>query len=154
MKRAPITALAAVSVLALSSLGLAACSKGGDLNHGGSVSLNGGKTIVSKQIPADLPSYVKIYPGAVVTAVMDNKGQGGLIAYDVSDPPEAVMDFYKKSAGEAKFNTSTDSWSLNQDHAGAHVIMWNEGGSSKRSLMTTVEVKDGKTHVGVMYGAS
>ncbi|HEX7760152.1 MAG TPA: hypothetical protein VF459_11660 [Caulobacteraceae bacterium] len=150
MTRAPIiaSALAAVSVLAL-----AACSRSGDLNHGGSVSLDGGKTVVSKRLPTDLPSYVKVYPGAVVTAVVDNKDQGGLIAYDVSDPPETVMDFYKKSASDAKFTTTTDSWSLNQDHNGAHVIMWN-GAETKRSMMTTVEVKDGKTHVGVMYGAS
>lgn len=146
MKRALI---AAMSVLAL-----AACSKGGsDLNHGGSVSLNGGKTTLSKTLPAQLPSYVKIYPGAVVTAVMDNKEQGGVIAFDVSDPPETVMDFYKKAAADAKFTDTLDSWQLNQDHTGGHVLMWSEKGT-KRSLSTTVELKDGKTHVGLLYGAS
>ncbi len=151
--RSAVLTVAAVSVLALSSLGLGACSKGGDLNHGGSVSLNGGKMTLSKQVPDSLPSYVKVYPGAVITAVMDNKEQGGVIAFDVTDPPETVMDFYKKAAADAKFSDTLDSWALNQDHSGSHVLMWSEKGG-KRSLSATVEVKDGKTHVGLLYGAS
>lgn len=133
-------------------LALAACSRGGDLNHGGSVTVNGGKTVLSKNLPANLPSYVKIYPGGVVTAVVQNQGAGGIIAFDVDAAPDTVMEFYKKDAADAKLGDGMDSWALNQDHAGGHVIMWN-GTGDKRSLTTTVEVKDGKTHVGLVYGA-
>ena len=149
MKRAMIAAATVVSLGAA----LGACSKGGDLNHGGSVTVNGGKTTLSKTLPANLPSYVKIYPGAVITAVVQNQGAGGIIAFDVTDPPEKVMDFYKQDAAEAKLGDGIDSWALNQDHTGGHVVMWN-GTGDKRSLTTTVEVKDGKTHVGLVYGAS
>jgi len=149
MKRALIAAVPALCL----GLALAACSKGGDINHGGSISVNGGKTTLSKTLPTNLPSYVKIYPGAVITAVVQNQGAGGIIAFDVTDPPETVMDFYKKDAADAKLGDGIDSWALNKDHAGGHVVMWN-GSGDKRSLTTTVEVKDGKTHVGLVYGAS
>ncbi|HWA60425.1 MAG TPA: hypothetical protein VG939_03580 [Caulobacteraceae bacterium] len=140
-------------VLAASALALGACSKGGDINHGGKVVLPGGGSTLSKQVPANLPDYVKVYPGAVVTAVMDNGARGGVITFDVSDPPDTVVAFYKKTAADAKLDSGMDSWSLNQDHSGPHVMMFDKAGTH-RSLSASVEVKDGKTHVGLIYGGA
>jgi len=141
-------------IVAVAALTLSACSKGGDLNHGGAVQVPGAGTL-SKQVPANLPDYVKIYPGAVVTAVMDNGASGGVIAFDVTDPAETVMDFYKKAATDAKLAQTMDSWALaaNTPHEGAHVVMFSQAGT-KRNLSTTVEVKDGKTHVGLIYAGA
>jgi hypothetical protein len=106
-------------------------------------------------LPANLPDYVKVYPGGVITAVMDNSGHGGVIAFDVGDPPEKVLDFYKGVAASAKLTNTMDSWQMgnNAPHEGAHVVMFSQDGT-RRSLSTTVEVKDGKTHVGLLYGAA
>lgn len=136
-----------ILIAAAAVLALAACSRGGDLNHGGSVKI--GDSTISKQLPSNLPDYVKIYPGATVTAVMNNGAQGGIIAFDVGDSPDAVVNFYRKAAQDAKLTQSTDTSSS----TGSHVIMWTQEGT-KRSLMTTVDLKQGKTHVGLLYGAS
>ncbi|MGA0600640.1 hypothetical protein ACO2Q3_08035 [Caulobacter sp. KR2-114] len=136
-----------ILIAATAVLALGACSRGGDLNHGGSIKL--GSSTISKQLPANLPGYVKVYPGATVTAVMDNGAQGGIIAFDVADSPDSVVSFYRKAAEDAKLTQTTDTASS----TGSHVIMWNQEGT-KRSLMATVDLKQGKTHVGLLYGAA
>ena len=140
--------LAAAAVLALTG-----CMKGGgDINHGGTVTLPGGASL-SKQVPANLPDYVKVYQGATVTAVMDTPGKGGVLALAVNDPPETVLTYYKQVAADAKLTDAMDSWALspNEPHTGAHVIMFSQPGTH-RSLSVSAEVKEGHTQIGLIYG--
>jgi tripartite-type tricarboxylate transporter receptor subunit TctC len=114
---------------------------------------NGGSVVIGNQAPANLPAYVKVFPGAKVTASTTTP-KGGVLVLEVNAPPEAVMDFYKKSAADAGLTSTLDSWSMEgSQHTGAHVVMFGVQGGSK-SLTATVEAKGGATKVGLMYGQS
>jgi tripartite-type tricarboxylate transporter receptor subunit TctC len=150
--------------LCAAALALAACgrpqtsSSNGDRNVTIVVpGANGGSVVVGNQLPANLPAYVKIYPGAKVTASTTSPG-GGVLVLESSAAPETVMDFYKQAATSAGLKSSLDSWAMGDaQHSGAHVVMFGEPGatgSSGKSLTATVESKDGATKIGLMYGAS
>jgi tripartite-type tricarboxylate transporter receptor subunit TctC len=114
---------------------------------------NGGSVVIGNQAPANLPGFVKIFPGAKVTASTATS-KGGVLVLEVNAPPEAVMDFYKKSAADAGLTSTLDSWSMGgAPHTGAHFVMFGVQGGAK-SLTATVEAKDGATRVGLMYGES
>jgi len=101
--------------------------------------------------PANLPAFVKIYPGARVTHSATN-ARGGVLVLETSAPPEAVMDYYKQAAIEAGLKPGLDSWAISGARSGAHVVMF--GGAGKRSLGATVESKGGVTEVGLVYEAA
>ncbi len=128
-------------------LALGACSRGEDHGHGAGVQVAG--ATIASQLPANLPDYVKVYPGATIIKAVGNGPQGGVIAFTVSATPDAVADFYRKAAAAAKLEPSMDT----AGGAGNHVILWTQQGG-KRSLMATVDPKQGKTQVTLLYGAA
>src|SRR5437870_13778741 len=140
--------------LAAGALAMTACNRGADLNHGGKITLraaDGVTATVSKQAPANLPDYARIYPGAKVTASMANP-RGGILAYEVEAPPETVMAFYKSAAADAKLVNQMDSWSYASEKSGAHIIMFSDP-NSQRAMSASVKSEGGVTKVGLSYGA-
>jgi hypothetical protein len=129
----------------LTLLALTACSKGQSVAHVAASATTVATTGLS--VPTDLPDYVKIYPNAQITNVVDNAATGSVITFDVADPPDKVMTFYRKTATDAKLTAAGD-----YGNANGAVAMWAEAGT-KRTLMATVDAKSGKTHVALAYGA-
>lgn len=132
-------------------LALGACSKSGVHREGDTVTVtseDGTKATIGAAAPSHLPDYVKVYPGAKVTASVDN-GVAGTLAMEVSDPPDKVLDFYRHQAEAAKLSSTTE---INQTgQGGGHMMVFTDPGG-KRTLSVTAQVTDGKTQVGVTYG--
>lgn len=148
------------TTLAATVLLLGACQKPAAATSGGDHNItivapgaNGGSVVIGNQAPANLPSFVKIFPGAKVTASTATP-KGGLLVLEANAPPEVVMDFYKKSAADAGLTSTLDSWSMGgAPHTSAHFITFGAPGGTK-SLTATVEAKGGATKVGLIYGES
>jgi hypothetical protein len=141
-------------IVAACALAVAACNRGADLSHGGKITLkaaDGTTATVSKQLPANLPDYAKVYPGAKVTASMANQ-RGGILAYEVAAPPEAVMAFYKSAAAQAGLSNQMDSWAYAAEKSGAHVIMFSDPNGSQRAMSASVKAEGDVTKVGLTYG--
>jgi hypothetical protein len=85
------------------AVSLAGCGKPkNDAKEGPNIQVQvpGTSVTVGPKLPANLPPYVEIYPGAEVTAVIagiDERKVAGMITLKTKAPMAEVVDFYKKS---------------------------------------------------------
>ena len=146
----------ATTALAATVLMLGACGRPVTSSSDHSVTIvallggNGGSVVIGNQPPANLPDFVRVFPGAkVATSVATPRG--GVLVLEVNAPSEAVMDFYKKSAADAGLTSTLDSWSMGDaPHTGAHFVKFGMPNGSK-TLAATVESSGGATKVELMY---
>jgi len=141
-----------VAILALAALALAGCGRRGAESNSTKLVLhgqNGETAVIGKGAPSKMPAYAPLFPGAKITSSMDMGDKGGIVTYTVSAPPQAVIDFYKKAAAGAHFDSTMDM--SNNPGAGAKVIMFSQTGS-KRSLTASAEPSPDGTKVGLTYG--
>ena len=107
---------------------------------------------VSAQAPANLPGYLKVYPGARILKSMSNR-RGGMVMMEANAPAETVMDFYRAAAAEAGLRTRLDSHKLGFGiHIGPHVVVFSAAGKGRFSA--SVEAKKGVTKVDLVYAAA
>lgn len=134
------------------ALALCACGPKTEVSSSGTVTVygdNGQAVTIGRQPPA----YAPIYAGASVVSTMGS-ATGGVVAYTVQAPPDAIVDFYKKAAAGAQLTGQFDSSSMNGASGAHRVLMFGQTGS-KRSLSVTVEPQpNGLTKVGLIYGAA
>jgi hypothetical protein len=65
-------------------------------------------------LPANLPAYAMVYPGADVKGVvtmteMPQAPWTGVIHYETAAKPDEVLAFYKKNAADAGLNEATEA---------------------------------------------
>ena len=112
---------------------------------------NGGQVVIGNQLPANLPPYVKPYPGAKVTASTFSP-KGGVLAMESNATPDAVMAFYKQDADASGMTVQMDSAAMGGNAASRVVSYVNE--AAKTSLTVTISTENGVTKVGLLYGES
>jgi hypothetical protein len=145
-----------VPALCLAVLALAACEKPRPANADHNVTIvvpgaNGGSITVGDVTPTNLPPYVKVFPGAKVTA-STTSAQGGLLALETHASPDAVIDFYKQSASDAGLPLQMDSASM-AGGQGSHIVVFG-GDRAHETLTATVTAEGGVTKVALLYGQS
>lgn len=94
-------------------------------------------------LPKNMPAYAKVYPGADVIAVVDNKYIGVMVSYETSAPPDEVIAFHKKNIADAGLEIRHEA-----------VIQGTTIFSAKKdkqTLSVTVAGQDGKTMVQLNY---
>jgi tripartite-type tricarboxylate transporter receptor subunit TctC len=145
----------ATTALAATVLMLGACGKPATTSSDHNITIvapgaNGGSVVIGNQAPADLPDFVRVFPGAkVATSVATPRG--GVLVLQVNAPPETVMAFYKQSATDAGLTSTLDSWTMGgAPHTGAHFVKFGMPNGSK-TLAATVESSGGATKVELMY---
>ena len=143
--------VAACSLLALT---LAAC--GGSKKEeapGGSFVLHapyGDIALGGARLPANMPAYAPLYPGAKVDSSMTT-GKGGIVGFTVADPPAAVMAFYEKAAAANRLATRMNAAA---GENGSQVGIFSQP-DTERSLTVSVGPADNGqagTRVGLTYG--
>ena len=139
-----IAALAGVGVV----LALAACGPKVSTNSQGDVTVsNNGTTITAgKRPPANLPGWLKVYPGATVTtgAVL---GQGGMLGFDTTDSPDKIVAFYNDIAKANGIAVNTDAATET-----SRAVDYRAPAPSKLNFVLTVASEGGKNHVAILYG--
>ena len=101
-----------------------------------------------------VPSWVPVYPGARAqgnfTATGDDgsgRGAGGVVAYETSDPPNKVTDFYKVKVDSLGMKVITEF----SGNDGGMMIAQDE--DEKRTLHVTVgKNSSGGSSIGVTFG--
>lgn len=141
-----ITAVA-FAVLSLGACGRPAARNGTQIVIPGK---DGGALTIGKQMPANLPSYVVLYPGANVTATMDLAGKGGMLGFTTTDSPDAVATFYKGVASKASLDVGMDS--TTGEGTSVNRVLTFAQKDTKRSLMVAATVENGLTNVSLTYG--
>jgi len=107
---------------------------------------------VSAQPPANLPGYLKVYPGARILKSMSNR-RGGVLMMEANAPPETVLDFYKAAAAQAGLRSRLDSRKIGLGlRIGPHVVVFSAAGKGRFSA--SVEAKKDVTKVDLVYAAS
>ena len=113
-------------ILAAAALALAACGKKTATSEAVSVNQNGttiirmdggkeggGQTAtLGTALPANLPAYVKVYPGGTVASSVtgtSGNSKGGMIVYQTAAAPDAVLGFHKKAAADAGLKLEADT---------------------------------------------
>ena len=142
--------------LCLATLALTACEKPRPANADHNVTsvvpgANGGSITVGDVTPANLPPYVKVFPGAKVTA-STTSAQGGLLALETHASPDAVIAFYRRSASAAGLPLQMDSSAMGGGQ-GSHIVVFG-GESVHKTLTATVTAEGGVTKVALLYGQS
>lgn len=148
-----------VMTVLVAGLALAGCDdKGHDKNNGApAVKINipvDGKhsASIGNQLPANLPAYAQIYPGAELLGVttmeaMPNAPFGGVIQYHVTASPDAIAAFYKKNAEGAGLSTTSGAAIGPLVHYAA-----NKSGEDKAFIAVDIATQpDGKTFVQERY---
>jgi hypothetical protein len=109
-------------------------------------------TVDSAQPPANLPIYLKPYPGARILKSMSNR-RGGLLVMEADAPAEKVMEFYKAEAAQAGLRSRLDSRKIGLGlHIGPHVVVFSAAG--KGHFSASVASGKGVTKVDLVYAAS
>jgi hypothetical protein len=108
MKNIVVCMMSVALVFALTGCGKGPKQEAKDANAVPNVQIQGpnGTVSVGPQLPANLPKYVEIYPGAEVTAVVsgvNEKNVAGMITVKTKAPLAEVADFYKKSLAKSGF---------------------------------------------------
>ena len=106
----------------------------------------------STEPPANLPAYLKPYPGARILKSMSNR-RGGLLVMEADAPAEKVMEFYRAEAAQAGLRSRLDSRKIGLGlHIGPHVVVFSAAGRGHFSA--SVEPAKGVTKVDLVYAAS
>jgi ABC-type phosphate/phosphonate transport system substrate-binding protein len=152
----------AMIVAAAATLALAACGRKEKAaesqvtvapNGQATIRIDGGKegggqtATMGTALPANLPAYVKVYPGATVaSSVTGTSGgsSGGMIMYQTSATPEAVLAFHKKAAADAGLATTADT-AVGQTHS------FVASGAAGKNVNVTVARTDNGTFVQMTY---
>ena len=144
-----------VLVFAVSLFALAACGPKVHVSKDGSTVIQGkdGSVIAVNAngpggVPAHLPPYLKIFPGAVVKSTIDTGKTGGMLSMETSAAPDAVVDFYKGQAATAGLEVQMD-----MNNEGGHSVLFAEPrDKGKRNFNVTASKQgDGKTAVVMTY---
>jgi hypothetical protein len=111
------------------------------------------ETVVeAAQPPANLPSYLKPYPGARILKSLSNR-RGGLLVMEANAPAESVMEFYRAEAAQAGLRSRLDSRKVGLGlHIGPHVVVFSAAGKGRFSA--SVEARKDVTKVDLVYAAS
>ncbi|MFO1015699.1 MAG: hypothetical protein U1E50_18240 [Caulobacteraceae bacterium] len=135
------------------ALALAACGPKVTTNSNGDVSVsNNGTTITAgRNLPANLPSWLKVYPGADVKAgaVL---GQGGMISFESNDSPDKIVAFYKDIAQANHIDVQMDSSQMQGNATGDRAISFQAAAPSKLNFTLTIATRNGHNEVGILYG--
>jgi hypothetical protein len=142
--------------LCAAAMALAACGRPHPAAQDKNVTIvvpgaNGGQVVVGNQLPANLPSYVKPFPGARVTASTFSP-KGGVLAMESDATPDAVMAFYKQDASASGMTVQMDSAAMGGNASSRVVSYVND--TAKTSLTVTISSENGVTKVGLLYGES
>jgi hypothetical protein len=148
---------AAIATIAAAALLLAACGRHQEESRTVTITAPGGNGTATVTIgsvaPSNLPAFVKVFPGAKVTAATTVPG-GGVLAMETNAAPEAVMDFYKKAASDAGLPVMMDSAIAGASGSGASHLIQFGGESVHKSLQVNAQAQNGVTKIAVLYGAS
>jgi ABC-type glycerol-3-phosphate transport system substrate-binding protein len=143
----------AIPIIA-AALALAACGRPQQQDsHSVTLTVPGanGPVVIGNQLPANLPDFVKVYPGAKVTATTTTPG-GGVVAMESGDSPDQVMDFYKKSASGSGLPVQMDSATMGAGGSGASHLVVFGGQAVHKSLNVSVQAQNGVTKIAIIYG--
>ncbi len=148
-----------LTAVALAAIALAACGKpAGKTTQITIPGANGQSVVIGNVAPENLPAFVKLYPGAKVTASTTTP-KGGLVTMETNDTPDKVIDFYKQGAAGAGLTVQMDSSAMGGQSASRVVVFGppetnGTTPSTGNSLTATVTVENGVTKVGLLYGES
>lgn len=139
------------ALFAAFALTLAACDKGPKQNgqtaeQGENTQVPGTTAAVGTALPDNKPSYIEIFPGAEIVAVIANpigSGNASAITLKTAAPLQDVADFYRKSIAKAGFANKGE---INM--AGVVTISGEKGENTYSVLLGT---EDGHTTIQLMY---
>ncbi|HEX3916848.1 MAG TPA: hypothetical protein VHW60_05880 [Caulobacteraceae bacterium] len=109
----------------------------------------GGCVKISKTIPTDLPSYVKIYPGGAQVMTMDL----GALKAEVFETPAAQADvatFYRTQATSDGLTETAAPASAANSSGGQQEVTFADNATG-RMLAVVTKPQDGKTLVTLTY---
>jgi hypothetical protein len=132
-----------VCILALAACGRVHRTGGSTVIHnsdGSTIAINQG----GQSAPAHMPSYIKVFPGAVIKSTVDTGKTGGMMMMETTAAADAVTNFYKQEAAAAGLQVQMD---LNNE--GSHSVLFAEPREKgKRNFnVSAAKQSDGKTQV-------
>jgi hypothetical protein len=139
-------------VFAVSLIALAACGPRTHIKRDGTAVIqgrNGQVMTVGHGAPANLPRYLKLYPGAEVKSALDSGANGGVVVMQTSASADAVIDFYKKQAAAAGLQVQMDS----NNPGSAHVVLFDDPNGKRNFNISATPQPGGKTDIGLTYNA-
>jgi hypothetical protein len=98
------------------------------------------------------PEWVPTYPGTSAEGglVMQNgTSVSGSFQAATDDAPDKVVDYYRKTLGDAGFKVRVNTYS--EDNAPSGGVVYGENEAAKRTVTVMVSVEDGRTTAAVSY---
>jgi hypothetical protein len=119
-----------------------------DANGHQSVDINSGGNGAP---PANMPSFVPVYPGAKVTASVvgsGDKGNGGMIVIETSASIADVVAFYKQKTAASGFAET-----MNMNVNGT-TMSTQTSADKKKTVSIVASVSNGTTHAQITWGTN
>ncbi len=153
---------------------LAGCGRNQDQQHNVTVSGNGGTVSVSGNgehmtikdttgkesveinsngggVPANLPDFVPVYPGAKVTSSVvgnGNNGNGGMIIEQTNASISDVIAFYKQKSAASGF---VEAMNMN---TGGTTMFTATSSDKKKSINVVASTSNGSTQAQITWGTN
>jgi hypothetical protein len=105
-------------------------------------------------IPKDLPAWVPVYPGAQAAAGgagQSNKGQGGTLTLQTSDPVDKVAGFYQEALKKSGFSPALNAEGETKE--GSPQVVSASDPATKRNITVTITKDTQGTGIVLFYEA-
>jgi hypothetical protein len=103
---------------------------------------------VGNSVPADAPSYVKVYPGAPQVVTVDVAGMK-MVTFEAAASPDQVIQFYRDDAASAGLTENTQAEAANKN-ANQRTLAYGDPNSDK-FLIVVVQAHNTGSMVNVTY---
>ena len=104
---------------------------------------------VGNSVPADAPSYVKVYPGAPQVVTVDVAGMK-MVTFEAAASPDQVIQFYRDDAASAGLVENTQAEAQASKNPSQRVLAYGEPNTDK-FFMVVVQTHNTGSMVNVTY---
>jgi hypothetical protein len=98
-------------------------------------------------LPANMPDYLTVYPGARVTSTVDAGARGGTISFEAAATADQVAAFYRQRATAAGLRQATDVSSN-----AVRILMFDQGQGGRRNFVLNLTSTSRGVQGALTYG--
>ncbi len=99
------------------------------------------------RMPANLPPYLALYPGARIVQTVDGGARGGTIAFTAQATPAQVAAFYRSRAAAAGLAQKTDVSSND-----VRILMFDDAPAGRRNFVLNLTREGAAVQAALTYG--